>query len=78
MLGIFKASARLSAVVSRSYSSNAAAPNRLIITGTGKERPEALKELSRVVMDTGGNILDTRAQRLAGDIAVMMLIELPE
>jgi glycine cleavage system regulatory protein len=29
-------------------------------------------------MDTGGNILDTRAQRLAGDLAIMMLIDLPE
>ena len=47
----------------RDFSSNLATPQNgtLIVAAVGKERPEILTGLSKIIMDTGGNILDTRA-----------------
>ena len=50
-------------------------PNLLVISALGKDRAGIVDELSRVVLDNGCNILDSRMTVLGGEFAVLMLIE---
>jgi len=46
----------------------------LVISALGKDRPGIVNELSKAVLDCGGNIEDSRMTVLGGEFAVMLLI----
>ncbi|RMG27565.1 MAG: glycine cleavage system protein R [Gammaproteobacteria bacterium] len=48
--------------------------NRLVIAAIGKDRPGLIDRLTRMILDSGGNIADSRMTALAGDFAVILLV----
>ncbi|HXH03976.1 MAG TPA: ACT domain-containing protein [Candidatus Competibacteraceae bacterium] len=50
----------------------------LVLTVMGPDRPGLVDSLSRVVAEHGGNWLESRMARLAGQFAGILLVEAPE
>ena len=48
--------------------------NLLVITALGEDRPGIVNDISRLVVDTGCNIEDSRMTVLGGDFAVILLV----
>lgn len=48
--------------------------NHLVISALGEDRPGIVTELSKVILDTGCNILDSRMTVLGGEFAIMLLV----
>lgn len=55
----------------------AVATQRLLVTGAGPDRLGIVREMSSIVWEDNGHVLDTYISRLAGELTVMMLVELP-
>lgn len=49
--------------------------NMLVISALGQDRPGLVNDLSKAILDTGCNILDSRMTVLGGEFAVMLLID---
>jgi glycine cleavage system transcriptional repressor len=50
----------------------------VILTLTGADRIGIVEELTRILLDRGGNVETSRMARLGGEFAVLMLVSLPE
>jgi len=48
--------------------------NLLVITALGEDRPGIVNEISRLIVDTGCNIEDSRMTVLGGDFAIILLV----
>lgn len=48
-------------------------PNHLIISAIGHDKPGIVQSLSKIVFDTGCNILDSRMMVLGGEFSVIMM-----
>ena len=46
----------------------------LVISALGKDRPGIVNELTKVVLDCGGNVEDSRMTVLGGEFALMVLV----
>lgn len=53
------------------------ATQRLLVTGAGPDRLGIVREMSSIVWEDNGHVLDSHMSRLAGQLTVMMLVELP-
>jgi glycine cleavage system transcriptional repressor len=53
-------------------------PSNVVITLTGADRIGIVEELTRSVLDRGGNVETSRMVRLGGEFAVLMLVSVPE
>lgn len=51
--------------------------NHLVISALGQDRPGIVSDLSRAVLDTGCNILDSRMSVLGGEFAIILLVAGP-
>jgi len=51
---------------------------QLIITAVGPDRPGIVGELTSLLHQRGGNIVDSRMVNLRGQFAVLILLEVPE
>ncbi len=49
--------------------------NRMVISALGEDRPGIVNELSKVILDSGCNILDSRMTVLGGEFAVILMVE---
>lgn len=49
--------------------------NLLVISALGHDRPGLVNELSKAILETGCNILDSRMTVLGGEFAVMLLVD---
>lgn len=49
--------------------------NLLVISALGHDRPGLVNDLSKGILETGCNILDSRMTVLGGEFAVMLLVE---
>lgn len=47
----------------------------LVISALGEDRPGIVNTLSRVVLDHGGNIVDSRMTVLGGEFAALLMVE---
>eukprot|EP00897_Mesotaenium_endlicherianum_P004910 jgi/Mesen1/4447/ME000226S03384 len=52
------------------------AERQLVVTASGPDRPGIVSRLSKRVLESGGNVEESRMARLAGDFSVIMLITL--
>jgi glycine cleavage system transcriptional repressor len=50
---------------------------QLVISAIGQDRPGLVSKLTTAVMDSGGNILDSRMTVLGGEFAVLILVSAP-
>ncbi|WJW76203.1 glycine cleavage system protein R [Thiohalobacter sp. IOR34] len=48
--------------------------NHLVISAIGEDRPGIVNELTRGILEHGGNIADSRMTVLGGDFAVILLV----
>lgn len=48
--------------------------DNLVITALGEDRPGIINELSRLVLEQKGNILDSRMTVLGGEFAILLLV----
>ena len=46
----------------------------LVITALGNDKPGIVNELSKAVLDNGGNITESRMMVLSGEFAIMLLV----
>ncbi len=46
----------------------------VVITAVGDDRPGVVHDLSRVVLDCGGNIVESRMSALGSDFAMLLLV----
>ena len=46
----------------------------LVITALGKDKPGIVNELSKAILDKGGNITESRMMALSGEFAMMLLV----
>lgn len=46
----------------------------LVLSAVGSDRQGVVRDLTRIVLDCGGNILDSRMSAMASEFAVVMLI----
>lgn len=53
-------------------------PQSFVLTLTGRDRVGIVEELTRAVLDRGGNVEASRMARLGGEFAVLMLVTAPE
>ena len=51
-----------------------ASKNYLVISALGQDRPGLVNELTRVILDSGCNIVDSRMSVLGGEFAIILLI----
>lgn len=49
--------------------------NRLIISALGQDRPGIVNELSKVIYDSGCNIMDSHMSVMGGEFAIMLMTE---
>ncbi len=49
-----------------------------VLTLTGPDRIGIVEEMTRLLLDRGGNVETSRMARLGGEFAVLMLVSLPE
>lgn len=54
------------------------ATRRVLLTGVGKDRIGIITDLSGLIFSEQGNIKESCMTKLAGDFALMMLLEVPE
>lgn len=54
---------------------NSPAKQYLVISALGHDRPGIVKDLTRPISDSGGNILDSRMTILGGEFAILMMVE---
>lgn len=47
----------------------------LVLSALGEDRPGIVNQLSKQVMDAGGNIVDSRMTVLGGEFAILLLVE---
>ena len=50
----------------------------IVLTLTGTDRTGIVQDLTRHLLDLGGNVETSRMARLGGEFAVLMLVSLPE
>ena len=50
--------------------------NEYIIIANGPDRIGIVSDISKILTDNGGNIKESRMTKLAGDFAIIMLIEI--
>ena len=48
--------------------------DNLVITAIGKDRPGIINELSRIVLEQKGNVVDSRMTVLGGEFAILLLV----
>ncbi len=48
--------------------------DHLVITAIGKDRPGIVNELSRIVLEHKGNVVDSRMTVLGGEFAILLLV----
>ena len=48
--------------------------NALVITALGNDKPGIVKELSKTILEDGGNITESHMMVLGGEFAIMLLI----
>jgi len=46
----------------------------LVITALGNDKPGIVNELSKAILDNGGNITESRMMVLSGEFAIMLLV----
>ena len=46
----------------------------IVITAVGQDRPGIVNDLSKTILDSGGNITDSRMSVLGGEFALLMLV----
>jgi glycine cleavage system transcriptional repressor len=46
----------------------------LVITALGNDKPGIMNELSKAILDNGGNITESRMMVLSGEFAIMLLV----
>lgn len=46
----------------------------LVITALGNDKPGIVNELSKAILDNGGNITESRMMALSGEFAMMLLV----
>ena len=46
----------------------------LVITALGQDKPGIVNELSKAILDNGGNITDSHMMVLSGEFAIMLLV----
>jgi glycine cleavage system transcriptional repressor len=46
----------------------------IVITAVGQDRPGIVNDLSKTILDSGGNITDSRMTVLGGEFALLMLV----
>ena len=46
----------------------------LVITALGNDKPGIVNELSKAILDKGGNITESRMMALSGEFAMMLLV----
>jgi glycine cleavage system transcriptional repressor len=51
---------------------------QLVLTASGRDRPGILEEVTRLIVDHGGNVESGRFQRLGEDFAMLMFVTAPE
>ena len=49
-----------------------------VLTLTGPDRIGIVEEMTRLLLDRGGNVETSRMARLGGEFAILMLVSLPE
>jgi glycine cleavage system transcriptional repressor len=52
-------------------------PSNIVLTLTGKDRVGIVEEVTRLLLDLGGNVETSRMSRLGGEFAVILLASLP-
>jgi len=50
----------------------------LVVSALGHDRPGIVNDLSRVILDASGNIIDSRMTVLGGEFAVILLVAVSE
>lgn len=50
----------------------------IVLTLTGTDRPGIVEDLTKMLLDHGGNVETSRMARLGGEFAVLMLVSIPE
>jgi glycine cleavage system transcriptional repressor len=50
---------------------------QLVISAIGEDQPGLISKLTSAIMDTGGNILDSRMAILGGEFAMLILVAAP-
>ncbi|MGA1562144.1 MAG: glycine cleavage system protein R [Gammaproteobacteria bacterium] len=48
--------------------------DNLVITAVGQDRPGIVHQLTRIVLDYNGNVLDSRMTVLGGEFAILLLV----
>ena len=51
---------------------------QLVLTASGRDRPGVLEEVTKIIVQHGGNVETSRFQRLGGDFALIMFVTAPE
>lgn len=49
----------------------------LVLTLTGTDRPGIVEDITKMILDHGGNVETSRMARLGGEFAVLMLVSMP-
>lgn len=49
--------------------------NYLVISALGKDRPGIVDQLSKTILEDGGNIVDSRMTVLGGEFAILLMVE---
>jgi len=52
-------------------------PSNIVLTLTGKDRVGIVEEVTRLLLELGGNVETSRMARLGGEFAVILLVSLP-
>lgn len=55
-----------------------AARANIVLTLTGKDRVGIVEEVTRVMLELGGNVETSRMARLGGEFSILMLVSLPK
>jgi len=50
----------------------------IVLTLTGTDRPGIVEDLTKLLLNYGGNVETSRMARLGGEFAVLMLVSMPE
>ena len=50
----------------------------IVFTLTGTDRTGLVEEITKLLLDLGGNVETSRMARLGGEFAVLMLVSIPE
>lgn len=50
---------------------------KVVVTGAGHDRIGIIKDITELIFENNGNLMDSKMSKLGGDFAVMMLVEFP-